>query len=251
MKDGDENRIFNWAFDNLDILSQFSEEAAEKIILIVRTVCRGNVPTEEATTPNPTEEPKFRFDEDKNESEEEFDLAENTPSNETVDYVGILECATRTAENISNEYDLLEDFELFNPQFALHLAALEKCSEGEDDAAIQACVELEAQAATKTFEKFLEVIREVSSSPSEWSRLKSVQFFLNNSLSLCRKTKQQQKHSLNSIRPSVLVKQHQVNQHRSNHQSMYCNCNIITNDDRTNVQWIVLNRELGASIQSF
>lgn len=94
-------------------------------------------------------------------------MTENTPTNETVNYVGILECAIKTAGDVAIEYGLDEDYELFQPMFLAHLMLMRNCAEAGEADSVQACVEKEAQAATATFEEWLAIIREVRWSLSE------------------------------------------------------------------------------------
>lgn len=114
-------------------------------------------------------------------------MTENTPSNKTGNYVAVLECAIKAAEDISTEYGFDEDYELFQSLILAHLVIMKNCAEAGDAEAVQACVEKEAQAATAKFEEWLELIRAVRLSPCERSRPKSSQLLkLNKTISsLC------------------------------------------------------------------
>lgn len=101
-----------------------------------------------------------------------------SPSNETVDYAGILACAIEVAENVTLDFGLITIYESFEPQFLLHLVSFQNCSSAGDADAIQACFERESEAASKTFGEFLGLVREVMIESREGPRWMLVQCIL-------------------------------------------------------------------------
>lgn len=101
-----------------------------------------------------------------------------SPLNETVDYVGILSCAIKVAENVTLDFGLITIYESFEPLFMVHLASIHNCSTAGDADAVQACYEQESEATSKTFGEFLSLVREVRFCSREEPRRMSIDCFL-------------------------------------------------------------------------
>lgn len=123
-----------------------------------------------------------------------------SPSNETVDYVGILACAIEVAENVTIEFGLVTIYESFEPQFLLHLASFQNCSSVGDADVVQACFERESEAASKTFEKFLGLVQEVMFEFKGRTKVDVSSMYF---IFLSRKMKKLQMQSLDCIIPSA------------------------------------------------
>lgn len=130
---------------------QESEEAEQKIRHLLNTACPPVIRPPPTTAPPPT-----------STTAETYQSNNESPLNGTVDYVEILSCAIDVSRNFTEEFNLSEIWEIFEPQLASHLANITECPSLGDADAVQACYNAELQATNTTFRAFLSLVEEVA-----------------------------------------------------------------------------------------
>lgn len=94
-------------------------------------------------------------------SEQSYTTSDETPSNRTIDYIGILRCSLKVAENVTKKYYLHIIWNAFEAKFVNHLENITNCATGGDQEAVQACYIWETKDANNTYNEFLATVRTV------------------------------------------------------------------------------------------
>lgn len=115
---------------------QANEEAAARIIHLIRNVCR--TPTTETYETTVTVESQRNHHNLTNWS-----------------------CAIEVGKNVTDEFELNWIWVVFDPIFLEHLANITNCSSDGDADTVQACTEREQLATRATYVEFLASVREV------------------------------------------------------------------------------------------
>lgn len=86
-----------------------------------------------------------------------------TPLNQTIDYVALFKCSNEVSKNSTAEYKLTEVWEAYEPELLEHLEKLIACPSAGDENEVEACQQPVFHAVYKTYQAFLDDVREVSS----------------------------------------------------------------------------------------